>query len=780
MASLSERVNMPSTAFSIRNVILDTMQANNYPLLEQQQAQSDFDRSLERVCDDSSTQLSQNVEISMRTSLEAALNANPSTTSAATIKMGRSVMASLKLQQRWSELVDIITVWLRISWPDVLESPSNTQVVGNWTDLAPFATELGQAYDKVNEPALAAHTYHRLVQLAQDSSQLDVVAASFEAAVTEYQKAGQKAKIVHVTRDLLGYYQRTLSGDDSRILDTWYNLAGLQLEHGQFDESVHTYQEIADRSGKFDDGLPALRALLAIYLDKEDWEQARRIYQSLWSTFINYGSETDFPRATVRGLYSGYSKLVLEAQRLALEYREGCASAFGEQDPITVEAAMEVAKTALSNASDAAIQTYEWVVDLPANDEMSPMQVEAASKLLPYYQVHIDDVWDQERMSRALSYQRSEFLQRKTGFDYSSADTLSSLALYVRFLVKEDTPQSRHSAVETLQEAFEALLDMATDLTSLTLFQRVASLVAMFQDVDRSAAENLEDELHSRLSVTVDGVQRSSDVMMDQSPLRPELVFMTIFDICLTEDVSDFTEYHNTVLLESLLWQAFQSRIGGDTSSDGQALIYGAKLWSQLVKRSSRFTDNLEKQLCDLFLETCGATFSTESTACIKGNFFQTLLGTISTARNSAAVARTTSIAMTEYVKRLIGESRFADAVAAAQPSIEFLRYMESLSSEIHIEPSFDLALSLDKVEGESKPQARRLGASLMHELMETCRAKDMSLEDVEINLLNGVVDMLGEQENYEDMEVDILPEKSDPCANMVLVGVESSLDLTS
>ena len=83
---------------------------------------------------------------------------------------------------------------------------------------------------------------------------------------------------------------------------------------------------------------------------------------------------------------------------------------------------------------------------------------------------------------------------------------------------------------------------------------------------------------------------------------------------------------------------------------------------------------------------------------------------------------------------------------------------MESLSSEIHIEPSFDLALSLAKVEGESKPQACRLGTSLMHELMETCRAKDMSLENVDINLLNGVVDMLGEQENHEDMEVGILP----------------------
>ena len=755
---------MPSIAFSIRNVILNTMQANDYPHLEQQQAQEDFDRSLEQVCDDSSTQLlSQDVEITMRTSVETALSASPSTISATTIKVGQFVIASLKSQQRWSELMDLLTVWLRIAWPDVLEIPSDTPPAGDWTDLAPFATEVGQGYEKLSEPALAAHTYHRLVQLAHDWSHSDVVAASFKAAVTEYPKSGQKAKIVHVTRDLLSYYRRALPGDDPRILETWYKLASLQLEHGQFEQSAHSYQEIADLSAKFHDGLPALRALLAMYLNKEDWEQARRIYQRLWSIFIGHGPDADFPRAAVRELYSGYSKMVPDVRTLALEYRQGCASAFGEQDPITVEAAMEVARTVSSNTSDAAVQIYEWVVDLPANDGISSMQVKAASELLPYYQAHSDDVWDQQRMSRALKFQKSEFLQRKTDLGYNSMDILSSLALHVSFLIKDGTPQSRQSAIEILQQAFEALLHMATDSTSLTLFQRVASLVAIFQDVDRSAAEDLMDELYSRLLPKPSGVPQSSDVLIDQPTLRSELTFMTAFDICLTENVSDPADYYNTVLLESLLWQAFRSRLGGDATADAQGLIYGAKLWSQLTKRSSRFSDDLEKQLRDLFLKTCGATFSVESIACVQGDFFQTLLATISTARNSAAVARTTSTAMTQYVKRLIGESRFPDAIAAAQPSIDFLRYMESLSPEIHIEPSFDLALSLAKVEGESKTQARRLGTSLMHELMETCRAKDMSLENVDINLLNGVVDMLGEQENYEDMEVGISARKLDP-----------------
>ena len=578
---------MPSIAFSVRNVILNTMQANNYPHLEIQHAQSDFDRSLKQFCDDSSTQiLPQNVEITMRTSVETALNASRSTISATTIKVGQTVIASLKLQQRWSELVDMIAVWLRIAWPEVLETPTDTpeveEQVGGWTGLVSFATELGQGYDKVSKTALAAHTYHRLVQLAHDSSQLHVVVASFEAAVTDYRQSGpgQKAKVVDVTRDLLSYYRRILSEDDSRILDTWYDLAGLQLEHGQFDQSVHTYQEIVDRSAKYHSGIPALRALLAMYLNKEDWDQARRIYQSLWSTFINRESDADFPRAAVRELYSGYSKFVpAEAGKLALEYREGCASAFGEQDPITVEAAMDVAMTASSNFSDASIQIYEWVVDLPANDDILPMQVEAGSELLQYYQAHYDDVWDQQRMSRALNFQRNEFLQRKTDLGYDSVDTLSSLALHVRFLIKRDTPQSRNNAIETLQQAFKALLDTAMGLTSLTLFQRVASLVAIFQDVNRSAAEDLEDELHSRLVPTIGGVSQSSNVMIDQSTLRSELTFMTAFDICLTENVSDFAEYHNTVLLESLLWQAFRLRLGGDATSGAQALIYGAKLW---------------------------------------------------------------------------------------------------------------------------------------------------------------------------------------------------------
>ncbi len=717
-------------------------------------------------------------EVLMLTFESAKLGGAPAFTESL-IQIIQTLVDSFTLQQRWHEVVQVASSTLYIVWPEVLETRSERSLDGFLPPMGDIAVSLAKAYSKIDQGAIAGHIYLHVLRSAKRSAQQDprFIIAIARAARQTFEDNGRSSEMISVEQELVDHYRASLGDEDPLTVEATYALASLCTKHGEYKIAKTCYMTIADnfkRSTYHDrHAIPALNAMLVILLREKNWVQAKEIYHSLWQTFLEKGKEYSAREETVRSLFKGYSQLLENHMRIdpeALhqireEYHTGCANVFGRQASITLEALLCLAKSwdRLERDSPNAIHIYESIVDDQANDGLPSHHevleildwVEAA--LLEHYRSRLDDVMDEHTLARATNLQRKQFHRDEAQFQCYSPTSLSSLATYVQFLTKENSPESRNAAVQELNKAVDSVLQL--DCEGKVFFDAGTLLASSFVDCGY-ATEGYSTAHRIRENIIV---REERDRLLHEEESRrmsdrSRLTFSAAFETRIKGSMEEFTSIYSITLLETTLWESFQALIQASSPLE-LILARGTRLQALLKSRHSSYRgEKLEKQMLDRFLQSYGAAFTTSAHA--TRMFFLVLIQKMGEVRADTVLPELACVAVSEETQRLLAVGEYSKVAEFATAGFDFIRFIGAYGDRSYVQYGFQLGLLLGDHSTRlsshhvSGAQLHELSKMVFREVIRLCRTSNLGFDDMDLDELSKVAAVLGKQQNYHDLEV--------------------------
>ena len=711
--------------------------------------------------------------------LESASSQGSRIDSDSLICVTQALTSSLCFEKRWQDVLYVTSTALHLLWPAVLNC-SGEQLPSN--DLDPrygeIAMSLAKAHDMLGTKDTAGSLYWYVLSSAKASGfkESGFFARIAQAAVAIFEQTGQFKKLIDAMQELVAYNQAILGETHTETVDSSYALASLCMEYGELDVAKKVYERIATNLQLSDyhdrRALPSLQALLVIFRGKKQWEQAAKVYHSLWRTFLEKGRDYRIREDTAGTLFKEYSQLLenhIHADSNAIhqvreEYRRGCVASFGEQSLITLEAVVDLAKSWEQKETDSAeaIHLYESIIDkqgdraLSAEDDTAELldQVEAALRY--YYCSHLEDLMDMPTLRRAILLQNKQYLKDKTSSNPTSPQSLSDLVYLVSLLTKEGSSRSRDTAVQNLEQTFDAivlsdcegkaLVDAATVLAS-------AFIEGNFIDEGLNSIQSLREQLIFR--------EKSDSNLHDTERLglrrRSRLPFLTAFETRMRGSMDGFAEIHSRSLLEVALWDSFEA-LKSSTTAREQVLARGANLQALLMNHYPSYKgENLQQQLCDLFMEVYHSAFSTGAQAPRK--FITVILKALSAERSEIDIPHLACVAVKQETERLAKQQEFSELLEIAAPGFDFLRYVGAFGRNYDFGYGFHLGLILGDIGPLSSDQVvckqmLELSKLILREALQLCRTKELDIDSVSIDELSRVADVLGKHQNYYDLEV--------------------------
>ena len=519
------------------------------------------------------------------------------------------LLNSFVLEERWYDVVNVASTMLRSAWPSVLDNDSeppsaedfSPEVEGFAPELRDIALNLASSYSMINKAAEAVHVYQQVLQSIKRTglgdSQLFVTTA--QTAIDAFGNAGQIEQMIFLARNLISHYEETLGGDATLTVDSSYTLASLCMQHGQSDVAKSYFTKIATnlRQPKCHDqrALPALKALLKIFLSDKCWVQAQNIYGSLWHTFLEKGKEYGIHEDTARDLHEGFSQLLNNQlhvdmgvlHRLHEEYKNGCVSAFGLSAHVTIDAILYLAESWEQKESNslAAIRLYESVIDLESDlspaikREVAKELDDTVSVLLNFYRDRINEVMDPHTVARGSRLAKKQYMADKANLSHLSTKFLSSLTLWVALLTKEGSLQSKCTAVQELQQAVDSIL--MSDCAGNALFDAAITLASSF--VDNGYLTEGTDIIQALREQMIYPNANTNQVQISQTSAvgRSKMTFLTAFETRMRGSIQTFAENHSRALLEAVTWESVQTLIQSASPTE-LVLAHGAKLQTML------------------------------------------------------------------------------------------------------------------------------------------------------------------------------------------------------
>jgi len=657
--------------------------------------------------------LPKSTEVVLVRTLESAKLGGASVFTGWLMQIVQALVVSFTLQQRWHEVVEVASSTLYLVWPAVLENPCECNAPDDFVQpLGDVAVSLAEAYSRIDQEAIAGHIYLHVLRSARRSTDMvsHFVVDVAQAALQTFEKVGRSNEIVSVAHELIEHYRATLGDDDSLTVEAIYDLASFCMKHGENKIAKRCYTTIADslkRSDHHDQrAVPALKAMLLLHSREKNWVQAQEVYNFLWQTFLERGKEYSAPEETIRSLFKGYSQLLENHLRVDPEalhqlrekYQTGCANVFGRQAPITLEASLCLAKSweRRDGGNMNAIHIYESIIDDQASDGLSlhhdtlGILERAEFAVLEHYCSHSDEDMDRRTLARAIDLQRKQFLKEKGLFGCYSLKSLSSLAMYGKFLTKETSSESMNAAVQELNQAIESVLH--SDCEGKASFDAGMILASSFIDCGYvvegiSTAHRIRETIiigedRDKSQYRTEGVQMSD---------RSRLTFSAPFETRIRGSMENFTNIYSMILLETRLWESFQVLVRASSPLE-LVLARGTRLQALLKSHHSSYRgERLEQQMFDRFMESYSAAF-TAGTYTAR-TFFLMLIEKMSEIRADTVLPHLACNALNEETQRLIALGEFAKVADIATAGFDFIRFIGAYGNKSYVQYGFQLGL---------------------------------------------------------------------------------------
>ena len=687
--------------------------------------------------------------------------------------------------EQWSLAIEVTRKSLQVIWRSVLTSSGTIALPQSFgADAIDVAVSLAVCYHRSHYFHQAEEIYVRIYRACRNSCRIDdqrLIRAQTDL-IAFYEEHRCWQKIFETYRDLLKEYRRHLGANHHLTIQTLYKLGHLCADHG-YGEAQEYFEEIVTVLNRgshvcHPDALDAMMFLCRYNYEAGLWQKLQVVCRTLWQTWKeHHHSQNKFTVDFVEKLYSRY-RYVLEhhvhceysvLRELTIEYRNTCVKVFGVATAITIKSNIELAQVCMRSEKHyhEAITIFEEVlsqtktttststVSTTIITTIKEQLTEAYTTVCRHESVSVTTV---ERAIAVVS-ERYEYLRLTYG--WAHVETLASLR-EVLLLWKKSKKQDSSIVVSRL--LLEATVQIVNkERNSQRLYDSGRTIGNVFIACGMSSlALELVQEIRSQIVTGVASHDNKHGVKVDKSAGALSFVFLVTLDQAVRGALAaSYSQVMADYLTESVLYQSYYHSLNSSAIS---IITHTARLRAFLLshqRRSQR--ESLENHSYDIFVKKWAINARSREIGLL---FYVSLLVQIGDTIRDVQIGNMGCLASVAEVRRLLESGQAQKAYEVAECAFGFIDQNRSYHHLQNIPLGFKLSGLLagrdydrsnaPAIDPKLRESMLELSRKIIRGVLKACQESKIDFVRLKLKEINELVELLGEQQNYADLEVSI------------------------
>ena len=688
-------------------------------------------------------------------------------------------------QEKWSECEVIIKRSLELTWKAVLTVDAKITLSGSFIkECILIATQLAICYHRQRYFEKAEEIYLRIYRACLVSFNIEDIRVTEASLVLIqfYEEYHRHDKVIEIYIELLHGYRKQLGPSHQLTIKTLYALGSICTMLGR-KEAYEYYIEIVTTLNKgghcHHDAFEAAVIVCKYYYEEKRWVELQKICAILWETFIHHHHEYTFTEETVQVLYERYI-YVLEFHakvefsvlyKLSVEYRETVTKYFGISAAIVITAMIALATICEKHEKHyhESVTIYEEVLKkikttTTTTTTVTETIIKTVKKRLSKVYVTIITTGSStttKTIEHGIALCLEIYEQLKIEFGCWHEKTLTQLRELVLLYKKLGSKESHTTIIRLLQVSVIETITKVT--TSITLYQAATTLASIY--VACGMIEAGHELLHQLRHLIVLHDIESTDITIKLGckVSKVSFVFLLAFEQGLTEKaVCSYSEVMADILLETYLYEQYTQVIETETKIE-IVLECGAKLrsfWE--IRGREHQVVILDKKLFQMFKAKYGSFIKTHDS--ITFAFYVSLLAELGKERSKVDFGAIACFVSNAKVKALLEAGDFQQAHEVAKCSFQLISSQRFYHHVHNIHYGYKLAELMAGIDVR-KPTDKKIRESMLEtsrvivrDVLAACREAKINFVNLKFGDLAGLVRLLGDQQNYGELEVCSFP----------------------
>ena len=345
---------------------------------------------------------------------------------------------------------------------------------------------------------------------------------------------------------------------------------------------------------------------------------------------------------------------------------------------------------------------------------------------------------------------------------YSHIETLTVLRELIKMRWSQSTKEAKSIVVRMLLETAIAII--SEERHSRTLYEAAKTIGSIYVTCGlHEEARKVLYQIHKQIvskSYTSSG---KHDFKIDHSVGRGSYVFLVTFEETILSSSSiSYSKIMADLLTETILYESYSRSLKSEKNIE-VLLRTGACLYAFLVKKSRREqVTTIQEQLHKIFLKKWGANIKTRNEITII--FVVNLLQVLGNSTHHIEIDHAACKSSNEKVRELMSNGQFKEAYEVAHCAFQFLEHRGAYHHLQNVGYGFKLSAYiasrgvkqlLEKpVDPELRAKMLELSRDIIREVLKACKDSEINFVRLNIEDLNDLIGLLGEQQNYADLEV--------------------------
>lgn len=701
------------------------------------------------------------------------------TVDSSTVALSKKLSTKYMEERNYSQAISVIQATLQRTWSTFLASSiQNVTLTSTFTqESIELVERLAECYLQLKQMERVEDTYSRFFRATLVTKEVDT--KLFDKArsllINFYDKHGYQDNAISVYQDILVSYRARFGPTHELTIQTLYILARRCQQHPRnhpywieyYLQIITSLNKDSDTCHK--DALDATIVVTTTYWQDRRYAEAVTTYRTLWNTFVRQTKQHKIfsEEKFVQTLYERYHQCLEETKasfeslyQVSKEYRETAIVTFGAQSSIAVEATLALAQVSQRSEEhiSQAILLYEEASrstkTTTTTTRSSEMKQALSSLYVRQMKSQSSSSYKAEHVERALTITQEQLTEstRKHGYSHESSLThVRELAtLYQR-------QQKTDLAVKTLTSAVSQII--ANETSSQKQIESAASIAASFHACQQTVvAHNLIQELHRQICAK--DTRFASKWSFDLTKAsRTSLAFLASLQYNLRKDLNiTFAEIMASLQLECIYFEQFRQTLLNNESLTNILLAAAPLRFFLRQNGQDDMITVVEDQAVGLFEKR-----DAQDLHCLSKEtpriFIVGILDHLGSGRNKD-FNRSVILASNESVAKLTKAKKFPEAYDIANLGFLYASKHDGYNGPRSIGLGFKLAsLLVGRGSEKATDAALRkkmldLSNKIVRKILDICKNLKINFAQIQLFELSHLSVLLGEQHDYETLEV--------------------------
>ncbi|KAL4918872.1 NACHT domain protein [Aspergillus aurantiobrunneus] len=695
---------------------------------------------------------------------EAAYSASKMDQSA--YKTTESLVEHYVSQHRWKDAIHVIKRVLRGVWPALFASSLQDVVLPsqNPDHCVALAEQLSRCYRSrrrlTKEQDVLTRIYRalRTGRNVEDKRRQDITSLLLHVL----ERDSRTDLTISIYQELLNDYKQHYSPKDAKVIDTLWKLAQLTRPRPIF---VDYYEQIIESLNKGTSSChPQAFEPLGRYAD------ALHHYKIIFNTFLEQPKLNPKlqHQAFIREIFNRYTHCLRTVStefttihQITEKYQSMVKTVFSATASITIQATLTLAKLCQESKTYElqAIRLYEELIKI--NAEELDMQ-EIYNTLESIYEEQATLLSDSntsnsissEQVNKAATALKKRVTHIRDQYGWAHEQSLTAMQQMVRFYAQRNETQT---VISDLQQATVNILSEETSFTKLSI--AAAAIASSYIACNQThKVTELREEIYQQ--VKTKRVRESRSLKVDlASKDRQSLVFLAQLEHKLSRQTSSITEILASLMSEYIYFEEFRKQFKSKSSTLHSITLSTARLHQHLIIQGRQeVAAQVVEDFTAHFTANEGKRIQLLEAAQVKV-FISTLLQHF-TSHRSQSFIRSVGIMGNTQVTQLLQSQKYDMACDLAVATFKYLSAQEDYSKSDIVKFAVTLGVTISgrdvrypvRANDATSKKLLAVSATILRSALGVVRDLKISLAQVNLEYLNVLVGLLGEQQEYKTL----------------------------